>query len=78
MRKQIWPWAGRELLPKAKEFKYLEVLLMGEGRVKDEIDVWFGAVSAVMRALRQTLVVKRELCQKALNLLVHLSPNIHL
>ncbi|MDF4341185.1 hypothetical protein P3480_25615, partial [Vibrio parahaemolyticus] len=46
-------------------FKYLGVLFTSEGRMKHEVDRWFGAVSAVMWALRRTIKVKRELSWKA-------------
>ena len=45
-----------------EEFKYLGVLFMSEGKVEWETD---GAASAVMQMLKQSVVVKRELSQKA-------------
>ena len=48
-----------------KEFKYLRVLFMSEGKMEQEIERWIGALSAVMRMLKQSVVVKRELSQKA-------------
>ena len=62
---------GSELLPQAKEFKYLRVLFTSEGKMELEIDRWIGAASAVMRALYQSVVVK-ELRWKA-NLLIYQS-----
>ncbi len=55
-------WVGSELLSRAKEFKYLRVL--SEGKMEREIDK-IGAASAVMWALYQTVVVKKELSRKA-------------
>ncbi|KAK0144408.1 Ankyrin repeat and sterile alpha motif domain-containing protein 1B [Merluccius polli] len=56
---------GSELLPQVKEFKYLQILFMSEGKMECEMDRRIGAASAVMRALYRTVVVKRELSQKA-------------
>jgi len=56
---------GSELLPQAKEFKYLRVLFTSEGKMEREMDRWIGAASAVMRALYRSIVVKRELSRKA-------------
>ncbi len=42
-------WVGSELLPQAKEFKYLGVLFTGEG----EMDRWIGAAGAVMQGRYQ-------------------------
>ncbi|MDG2555420.1 reverse transcriptase domain-containing protein [Vibrio parahaemolyticus] len=58
-------WVGRELLPQVREFKYLGVLFTSEGRMEREMDRRVGAASAGMRALRRSIVVKRELSQKA-------------
>jgi len=52
---------GSELLPQAKEFKYLWVLYMSEGKMEREMDRHIGAASEVMRALYRCIVVKREL-----------------
>ncbi|TWW73543.1 hypothetical protein D4764_15G0009370 [Takifugu flavidus] len=54
-----------EILPQVEEFKYLGVLFRSEGRMEQEIDRRIGAASAVMRTLHQSVVVKRELSQKA-------------
>ncbi|XP_018538853.1 uncharacterized protein LOC108887791 [Lates calcarifer] len=56
---------GGELLPQAKEFKYLGVLCMSDGRMEYEIDRRISAASAVMRSLYWTTVVKRERSRKA-------------
>ena len=56
-------WVGGELL-QLEEFKYLGVLFTSEGRMEREIDRRIGAVSAVMRLLKRSVVVKRELNQK--------------
>jgi len=56
---------GSELLPQAKEFKYLGVLFTSEGKIERVMDRWIGAASAVMWALYQSIVVKRELSRKA-------------
>jgi len=49
---------GSELLPQAKEFKYLGVLLMSEGKMEQEMDRRIGAASAIMQALYWSVVVK--------------------
>ena len=54
-----------QLLPPSEEFKYLRVLVTSEGRMERERDRRTGAASAVMRMLKQSVVVKRELSQKA-------------
>ncbi|KAK0132409.1 hypothetical protein N1851_032714 [Merluccius polli] len=54
-----------ELLPQVKEFKYLRILFMSEGKIEREMDRRIGAVSAVMRALYRTVVMKMELSRKA-------------
>ncbi|KAK7884420.1 hypothetical protein WMY93_027543 [Mugilogobius chulae] len=56
---------GGESLPQVEEFKYLGVLFTSEGKMEHEIDRWIGAASAVMQSLYQTVVVKKELSQKA-------------
>ncbi len=58
-------WVGSELLPQAKEFKYLGVLFTREGKTECETGRWIGAAAAVMQALYWTVVVIRELSQKA-------------
>ncbi|TWW77426.1 hypothetical protein D4764_12G0008160 [Takifugu flavidus] len=54
-----------EILPQVEEFKYLRVLFTSEGRMEQEIDRRIGAASAVMWTLHRSIVVKRELSQKA-------------
>ncbi|TWW62612.1 hypothetical protein D4764_04G0012590 [Takifugu flavidus] len=54
---------GEEIL--VEEFKYLGILFTSEGRMEREIDRRIGAVSAVMRALNRSVVVKKELSRKA-------------
>jgi len=56
---------GNEILSQVEEFKYLGVLFTSEGRMEREIDGWIGAASAVMWALHWSVVVKKELSQKA-------------
>ncbi|KAI3357129.1 hypothetical protein L3Q82_015603 [Scortum barcoo] len=56
---------GGEVLPQVEEFKYLGVLFMSEGKMEREIDRRIGAASAVMRSVYRTVVVKKELSQKA-------------
>nr|XP_049572422.1 uncharacterized protein LOC125965716 [Syngnathus scovelli] len=52
-----------EILPQVEE--YLGVLFASEGRMEREIDRRIGAASAIMRTLYRSVVVKRELSQKA-------------
>ncbi|TWW62408.1 hypothetical protein D4764_04G0010550 [Takifugu flavidus] len=56
---------GEEVLPQVEELKYLRILFTSEGRMEREIDRRIGAASAVMRALNRSVVVKKELSQKA-------------
>lgn len=42
---------GGELLPQAKEFKYLRVLFTSDGKVGREMDMWFGEASAALQAI---------------------------
>ncbi|KAK3567864.1 hypothetical protein QTP86_027337 [Hemibagrus guttatus] len=56
---------GGELLPQVEEFKYLGVLFTSEGRMDHEIDRWIGAAAAVMRSMYWSVVVKKDLSQKA-------------
>ncbi|KAI3373259.1 hypothetical protein L3Q82_006385 [Scortum barcoo] len=58
-------WVGGEVLPQVEEFKYLGVLFMSEGKMECEIDRQIGVVSAVMRSVYRTIVVKKELSRKA-------------
>ncbi|TWW62757.1 hypothetical protein D4764_04G0014040 [Takifugu flavidus] len=57
--------AMEEILPQVEEFKFLGVLFTSEGRMEQEIDRRIGAASVVMRTLHRSVVVKRELSQKA-------------
>ncbi|PWA16842.1 hypothetical protein CCH79_00012754 [Gambusia affinis] len=54
-----------EFLPQVEEFKCLRILFTNEGRREREIDRRIGEASAVKRALYRSVVVKRELSQKA-------------
>uniref|UniRef100_A0A3P9KA67 Chromodomain Y like 2 n=1 Tax=Oryzias latipes TaxID=8090 RepID=A0A3P9KA67_ORYLA len=56
---------GGVSLPQVEEFKYPGVLFTSEGRPEREIDRRIGAASVVMRSLYRSVVVKRELSQKA-------------
>ncbi len=56
---------GDELLPQSREFKYLGVLFMSDRKQEREMDRRLSAASEVMQALRWTVVVKKELSQKA-------------
>ena len=47
-----------ELLPQGKEFKYLGVLLMSEGKMEREMDRQIGAALALLQALYRSVVVK--------------------
>uniref|UniRef100_A0A8C6PI18 Reverse transcriptase domain-containing protein n=1 Tax=Nothobranchius furzeri TaxID=105023 RepID=A0A8C6PI18_NOTFU len=58
-------WVRDEVLPQVEELKYLGVLFSSEGKLEREIDRRIGVASAVMRALYRSVVVKRELSQKA-------------
>ncbi|TWW66932.1 hypothetical protein D4764_20G0009640 [Takifugu flavidus] len=59
------PRVGEEVLPQVEEFKYLRILFTSKGRMEREIDRRIGATSAVMRALNQSVMVKKELSRKA-------------
>ncbi|KAK3563871.1 hypothetical protein QTP86_004810 [Hemibagrus guttatus] len=56
---------GGEVLPQVEEFKYLGVLFTSEGRMDREIDRRIGAAAAVLRSMYRSVVVKKELSQKA-------------
>ncbi|KAK3535381.1 hypothetical protein QTP70_011277 [Hemibagrus guttatus] len=56
---------GGEVLPQVEEFKYLGVLFTSEGRMDREIDRRIGAAAAVMRSMYRSVVLKKELSQKA-------------
>ena len=51
--------AGRE------KFKYFSVTFTSDGRQTEELDIQIGKASAVMRALRNSVVMKQELSKKA-------------
>jgi len=53
-----------ELLLQAKEFKYLGLLFVSEGKMEREMDKRIGAASAVMWGLYWSVLVKRELSWK--------------
>ncbi|KAK3518183.1 hypothetical protein QTP70_033879 [Hemibagrus guttatus] len=55
---------GGEFLPQVKEFKYLRVLFMSDGRMDREIDRRIGAAAAVMQSMYRSVVVKKELSRK--------------
>ena len=56
---------GSEVLSQADELKYLRVLFTSDGRIERDIDSWIRAMSAVVQTLYWSVVVKRELSQKA-------------
>ncbi len=58
-------WVGSELMPQAKELKYLGILFISEGKMERETDRWIGAAAAVIWTLYLIVVVKKELSRKA-------------
>ncbi|KAF7648904.1 hypothetical protein LDENG_00150410, partial [Lucifuga dentata] len=58
-------WKKVDCSLQMEEFKYLGVLFTTEGKMEHEIDRRIGADSEVLRMLYRTIVVKRELSQKA-------------
>ena len=52
-------------LKQVEKFKYLGVALTSDGRQDEELDTRIGKASAVMRALHNSVVMKRELSKKA-------------
>ncbi|KAK3564249.1 hypothetical protein QTP86_012027 [Hemibagrus guttatus] len=56
---------GGEFLPQVEEFKYLGVMFTSEGRMDREIDRRIGAAAALMRSMYLSVVLKKELSQKA-------------
>ncbi|KAK3507141.1 hypothetical protein QTP70_008535 [Hemibagrus guttatus] len=64
---------GGEFLPQVEEFKYLRVLFMSEGRMDCEIDRRISAAAAVTRSMYRSVVVKKELSQKAKLLIYQIS-----
>lgn len=62
-KKQIAHFRWWAVVASSGEFRDLWTLFMSDGKM--EIDRQFGAVSIVMQALYQTIVVKKELSHKA-------------
>ncbi|TWW75399.1 hypothetical protein D4764_13G0000610 [Takifugu flavidus] len=58
---RVW----EEVLPQVEKFKYLGILFTSEGRMEREINRWIGAASAVVWVLNRSVMVKKELSQKA-------------
>ncbi|KAL1282365.1 hypothetical protein QQF64_001168 [Cirrhinus molitorella] len=56
---------GGEFLVQVEDFKYLGVLFTSEGRLEREIDRRIGAAAAAMRFMYWSVVVKKELSEKA-------------
>ena len=52
-------------LKQVEKFKYLGIAFTSDGRQDEELDTRIGKASAVMRALRYSVVMKRELSKKA-------------
>ena len=52
-------------LKQGEKFKYLGVAFTSEGKQDEELDTRIGKASAVMRALHNSVVIKRELSRKA-------------
>ena len=52
-------------LRQVEKFKYLGVAFTSDGRQDEELDTRIGKASAVMRALHDSVVMKRELSKKA-------------
>ena len=52
-------------LKQVEKFKYLGVAFTSNGRQDEELDIRIGKASAVMRALRYSVVMKRELSKKS-------------
>ena len=67
-------------LKQVEKFKYLGVAFTSDGRQDEELDTRIGKASAVMRALRYSVVMKRELSKKgkALNFQSSFCPHSHL
>ena len=53
------------ILKQVEKFKYLGVAFTSDGRQDEELDTRVGKASAVMRALHNSVVMKRELSKKA-------------
>ena len=52
-------------LKQSEKFKYLGVSFTSDGRQNSELDIRIGKASAVMRQLKRSVVLKRELCTRA-------------
>ena len=52
-------------LKQVEKFKYLGVAFTSDGRQDEELDTRIGKASAVMRALHNSVAMKRELSKKA-------------
>ena len=52
-------------LKQVEKFRYLGVAFASDGRQDEELDTRIGKASAAMRALRYSVVMKRELSKKA-------------
>ena len=53
-------------LQQTEKFKYLGVTFSSDGRKDDELDTRIGKTSAIMRQFYRSVVLKRELCTKAM------------
>ena len=51
-------------MKQVEKFKYLGVAFTSDGKQDEELDTLLGKASAVVRALRYLVVVKRELLKK--------------
>ncbi|KAI3377606.1 hypothetical protein L3Q82_008432 [Scortum barcoo] len=58
-------WRKLSVTPDVLRATYLRVLFTSEGKMEQEMDRGTGAASAVLRTLMLSIVVKRELSQKA-------------
>lgn len=66
------PLVGGELLPQAKQFKYLRVLLKSDGKMECEMNRRFEARSAVLQVLRYSTEKGAQQEGEALDIPVHL------
>lgn len=64
-RMHLSPHIGGELRPQARDFEYLSSMFMSNWKTKCEIDRQFSVASAVTWGFHWTIVVRRELGQKA-------------
>ena len=58
-------WRKLKYWKQVEKFKYLGVVFTSDGRQDEELDTRIGKASAVMRALHNLVVMKRELSKKA-------------